>query len=262
MKKTFIRLCCIIASVCLMTVNYCFAIEAGMHTDEFLFVDAYLNCLANYSKADYLDISTQMDFYSTERNVSYSREDVFNNDSMKQLKKEQESISSMILVVGNYSDSSIGNVKKAANIISKKYHKKQALNVKAQDAYFYTKTGQFKAGIMTANELLNEEKIINGDDYWQAVEEGELIKEILFPGITVIMRSTYEEKRDPIASIGNSVMKITHEERDLLLKKVMQLKERFADAQHLKDWSVKFFLQDIERFLMINFPCLKINKIK
>ena len=161
----------------------------------------------------------------------------------------------MILVVGKYSDSSIGNVKKAANIISKKYHEKQALNIKAQDAYFYTKTGQFKAGIMTANELLNEEKIINGDDYWQAVEEGKLIREILFPGITAIMRSTYEEKRE--ASIGNSVMKITHEEKDLLLEKVIQLKKHFADTQYLSDWSLKFFLQDIERFLMINFPCVK-----
>ncbi len=254
MKKTFVGLCCIIASVCLMTINYCFAVESKMHMDEFLFVDAYLNCLANYSKADYLDISTQMSFYSTKGNVNYSREDVFNSDSMKQLKKEQEFISSTILIVDKYSDSSIDNVKKAANVILKKYHTKQALNVKAQDAYFYTKTGQFKAGIMTANELYNEEKIVNGDDYWQGVEEGRLIREVLFPGITVMMKST-----DPIASIGNSVMKITHEERDLLLKKVMQLKKRFDDTQHLNDWSVKFFLDDIERFLMINFPCLKIT---
>jgi len=255
MKKAILVLCGIMLLMFETFTPRCVAEESKRYTDEFLFVNSYLDRLANYSKADY-SMCIQIRLVSTERNINYSADDVLNSDSMKQLKKEQEFISGMIRAMDGYSDSSVENINKVANVILKKYLKKQALNVKAQDTYFYTKTGQFKAGVLTADELFDEEKAI-GDDYWQAVEEEKLFREILFPGINAIMRLTYEEKRDPQASIGSSVMRITYEEKNLLLEKTRQLKKRFSDAQHLGDWQVKFFLQNFEQFLMIDFPCLK-----
>jgi len=255
-KKPITALYCMVLVISLIAVKFCWAEVAKIHTDEFLFVNSYLECLENYSKADYV-MCIPIRFTAEERNTNSSAEEVINSDSMKQLKKEQEFTSKMVREMEKYSNSPVEGIKKVANKMLERYHKKQVLNVKAQETYFYTKTGKFKAGVLTADELFDERKVIDGDDYWQADEDEKSLREILFPGINAIMRLTYEEKRDPRTSIGSSVMRITYDEKSSLLEKTKQLNKRFSDTQHLGDWSEKSFLQSFERFLMIDFPCLK-----
>jgi hypothetical protein len=219
----------------LIVVKFCCAEVAKTHTDEFSFVNSYIECLENYSKTDYA-MCIPIRFIVAEKNINYSAEEVINSDSMKQLKKEQEFISRMVREMEKYSNSPIEGIKKVANRILERYRKKQALNVKAQDTYFYTKTGKFKAGIATSDELFKEEESI--DDMSASLEEVRLFWEILVPP-------------------RNSSMRITCKEKDLLLGKVRELKQRPFENQHLGHWPVKFFVRDMEQFLMINSPCLK-----
>lgn len=244
----------------LITLCFCYAEIVKTHTDEFLFVNSYIECLENYSKADYA-MCIPVHFVAGGRSISYSAEEVLNSDFMKQLKSEQVFISKMVREMEKYSNSPVEGIKRFADRMVARYHKKQTLNLKAQETYFYSKTGMFKAGVLTSDEILDEREAIDGDSYWQAIEDEKLLREVLFPGINAIMQLTYVEKRDPRASIGSSVMRITYEEKRALLEKTKQLNKLFFDTQHFGGWSEKFFFQGFERFLMIDFPCLKeVNK--
>ena len=57
----------------------------------------------------------------------------------------------------------------------------------------------------------------------------------MFPGINAIMQLTFVEKRDPRASIGSSVMRITYEEKRALLEKTKQLNKLFLTPSILGD---------------------------
>jgi hypothetical protein len=239
MKKAILALCGIMLLMLETFTPCCVAEESKRYTDEFLFVNSYLECLENY-----ISIQTYDGLMVTGR-ANYSSEEVVGSAFMKQLKKEQEFISEMIRAMGKYSDSPVDSIKNASNTILEKYQKMQALNTKAQDAYFHVKTGQFKAGILTGSELFDEKQAIESGMFF---EEENLMRQILFPK-------------------GSSVMKITAEEKKQLQEKIRSLKQISLAKEHSIGEGeylvaeggqfLKFFLQAFQRFIDINFPCLK-----
>lgn len=212
-----------------MAIPNCFAKTAKIYTDEFLFVNSYLECLLEYS-----DTSSAYFIYiqlaPIEKDIYYSSEEVINSTFMKQLKKEQEFISGMIRKMEKYVDSPITNIKNAANAIVKRYQKELDINTKAQDSYFYIKTRQFKAGLLTADELSEAKDAIKPD----TDEVTDLIYDILFPE-------------------NSDTLKITYQERESLRGQVNNLKQKYQEMKFTLDLALK----SLEDLLNSNIPRLK-----
>jgi outer membrane protein OmpA-like peptidoglycan-associated protein len=118
-------------------------------------------------------------------------------------------------------------------MILKRYQKEQDINTKAQESYFYTKTRQFKAGLLSANELEEAKKAIKPDN-WEITDS---IYNILF-------------------SKNSSTLKVTSEEKESLKNKLNNLKQRYSDVK----FTVDLQLTELDDLLNSGVPCLeKIN---
>jgi len=216
-----------------LVILHCFAKTTKMYTDEFLFVNSYLECFAEYSeilsRSDFMFISIA----PIEKNIYYSNEEVINSIFMRELKKEQAFISKMIRNAEKYADSSVFSIKNAASAILKRYQKELDINTKAQESYFYTKTRQFKAGLLSADELSEAKKAIKPDK-WEIMN---LIYDILFPK-------------------NSSTFKITREEKESLKNKLNNLKQKYSTIT----FTIDLYLKEIDDLLNSRVPCLeKIN---
>ncbi len=115
-------------------------------------------------------------------------------------------------------------------MILKRYQKEQDISTKAQESYFYTKTRQFKAGLLSADELSEAKKAIKPDKW----EIENLIYDILFPK-------------------NSSTLKITCEEKESLKNKLNTLKQQYSDFR----FAIDLYLKELDDLLNSNIPCLK-----